>query len=102
MPFYKEFVEKYLVWMDDEDIKLETGSDDMKLEDVIDVQQMYNKSKNDYCFIIYFNEKNSLDVSKILDDQIDRKDLIPYLVGDVNLFSPDKEMFEINVSFELT
>ena len=102
LPFFPEFVEKYHRWMQDPVILLETGSDEMSLEEIREIQEKYLASKNDHCFIIYFDPDHTHAFEDIRLGKVAREQLAAHIVGDVNLFTTRDGNVEINVGFAMT
>lgn len=101
LPFYPEFIDKYTHWMKDPELLRETGSEELSREDVKEIQERYNSDTNkDFCFIMC--DRSLFDWITPETDTVDpsrRTELVGGILGDINLFSANPALFEINVLF---
>ncbi len=97
VPFDAAFVEKYFSWMSDKQLAADTDSEGITVEDIREVQKMYACSDKDVCFIIAFDPDGKVDPARLQDGSTKVSELADMIVGDVNLFTPKKGVFEINI-----
>ena len=97
IPFYPQFIEKYAEWMKDPQILIETGSDEMTIGEIQEIQEKYATNKNEHCFIIYYDPDNKFSFEDIRSDLVERDNLVNFVVGDINLFTTRDNEIEINV-----